>query len=106
MQDNENSSNPKWTVLANESHSLTDTSDSWGDVGKTFRKGVTFQEPKQDDPLVQVSFRVPRDVANRLKKASLERKLKGNKQWSAAAIAAEALDRFLKGEEIGRDWPA
>jgi hypothetical protein len=57
------------------------------------------QDPPKEEPTVNQSYRMPKSLVNRLRRAVLERKNAGVQPSSANAIAAEALARWLDEEE-------
>jgi hypothetical protein len=57
------------------------------------------QEPPEEEPTVNQSYRLPKSLVNRLRRAVLERKNASVQPSSANAIAAEALARWLDEEE-------
>jgi hypothetical protein len=53
----------------------------------------------EEEPTVNQSYRLPKSLVNRLRRAVLERKNAGVQPSSANALAAEALARWLDEEE-------
>jgi hypothetical protein len=54
---------------------------------------------KPEEPIVNQAFRFPKSLADRLRRAVVERKTAGVQPWSANAIAIEVFSRWLDEEE-------